>query len=195
MLFVRRAQRDGREVVQQGDVVFDAQLHHRRFLLAADGFNAAIKLFGDLGYQETFGEQAQHFALFRRQAFIAIAAGADFFQQARDAFRGEFLPFLQRGQRFWQVGRRPLLEDDPFDIQIQHRAEDRRIVVHGQNNDRQIREVALDVFNQRDPVAVFITGHGQIGDQHMGVQLRKIVDKGRGVFKLANDVHPLNLLK
>ncbi len=44
LLFVRRAQRDGREVVQQGDVVFDAQLHHRRFLLAADGFNAAIKL-------------------------------------------------------------------------------------------------------------------------------------------------------
>ena len=55
--------------------------------------------------------------------------------------------------------------------------------------------MALDVFNQRDPVAVFVTGHGQIGDQHMGVQLRKIVDKGRGVFKLANDVHPLNLLK
>ncbi len=112
LLFVRRAQRDGREVVQQGDVVFDAQLHHRRFLLAADGFNAAIKLLA-ISVTETFGEQAQYFALFRRQAFIAIAAGADFFQQARDAFRGEFLPFLQRGQRFWQVGRRPLLEDDP----------------------------------------------------------------------------------
>ena len=62
VIFVRRAPA-GRKVIQQGDVVFDAQLHHRRFLLAHDGFNAAVKLFGDLGCRNA-GEQAQHFALF-----------------------------------------------------------------------------------------------------------------------------------
>ena len=103
--------------------------------------------------------------------------------------------WLVHSTDMFPVGQKVGIHVDPFDIQIQHRAEDCRVIVHGQNNDRQIREVALDVFDQRDPVAVFITGHGQIGDQHMGVQLRKIVDKGRGVFKLANDVHPLNLLK
>lgn len=67
---------------------------------------------------ETFGEQAQHFALFRRQAFVAIAAGADLLQQFRDAFRREFLAFLQGGQRLRQIGRRALFQHDAFDIQI-----------------------------------------------------------------------------
>ncbi len=113
LLFVRRAQRDGREVVQQGDVVFDAQLHHRRFLLAADGFNAAIKLFWRSRLRETFGEQAQHFALFRRQAFIAIAAGADFSSRRETLSGVNFFPFLQRGQRLAGRSAPPCLRTIP----------------------------------------------------------------------------------
>ena len=52
------------------------------------------------------------------------------------------------------------------------------------------RVVILDL-ERANPAAAAAS----LGDQHMGVQLRKIVDKGRGVFKFANDVHPLNLLK
>lgn len=46
------------EIVEQRDIILYAQFHHRRFLLAADGLNAAVELLGDFGDQETLGEQA-----------------------------------------------------------------------------------------------------------------------------------------
>lgn len=57
-LSVGLTQGDGREIVEQRDIILYAQFHHRRFLLAADGLNAAVELLGDFGDQETLGEQA-----------------------------------------------------------------------------------------------------------------------------------------
>ncbi|CNV08180.1 Uncharacterised protein [Salmonella enterica subsp. enterica serovar Bovismorbificans] len=76
---------------------------------------------------------------------------------------------MQRGQRLRQIGWRTLLEYDPFNIKIQHGAQDRRIVVHGQNDNRQARKMTLDVLDQGDPIAVFISRHGEVSDQHMRI--------------------------
>ncbi|MGP4130320.1 hypothetical protein OJE16_11320 [Pantoea tagorei] len=78
---------------------------------------------------------------------------------------------MQRGQCFWQIGRRALFQHDTFDIEIQHGAQDCRVVVHGENNNRQVRIVTFDIFDQRDAVAIFLAGHGEIGDQDVGVKL------------------------
>lgn len=81
-VFVRCAQRHGREIVQQGDIVIHTQLHHRGFFLATDGFNTAVQLLGDFSDQETFSEQTQNFTLFRLETLVAITTRADFFKQA-----------------------------------------------------------------------------------------------------------------
>lgn len=81
-IFVRCAQRHGREIVQQGDIVIHTQLHHRGFFLATDGFDTAVQFLGDFSNQETFSEQTQNFTLFRRETLVAIATRADFFKQA-----------------------------------------------------------------------------------------------------------------
>ncbi len=62
-IFVRCAQRHGREIVQQGDIVIHTQLHHRGFFLATDGFDTAVQFLGDFSNQETFSEQTQNFTL------------------------------------------------------------------------------------------------------------------------------------
>ncbi len=82
---------------------------------------SAVQLFSDLSHQETFRKQAQNFTLFWRETLVTVTTSTDFFQQARNAFRGKFLPFLQRGESFRQIGRCTLFQHDPFDIQIQYR--------------------------------------------------------------------------
>ncbi len=55
--------------------------------------------------------------------------------------------------------------------------------------------MTLDVFNQRDAVTVLIPRHGKIGDEHVRIKFRKVINQCCGVFKFANYIHPLDLLK
>ena len=55
--------------------------------------------------------------------------------------------------------------------------------------------MALDVLDQGNAIAVLIARHGEIGNQHMRIQFRQVVDQCCRVFKFADNIHPLNLLK
>ena len=55
--------------------------------------------------------------------------------------------WLVHSTDMFPVGQHVGIHVDPFDIQIQYRTKNRRVVVHGQNNDRQAWEMALDVLD------------------------------------------------
>ncbi|MNH43069.1 hypothetical protein D3C79_1048920 [compost metagenome] len=55
--------------------------------------------------------------------------------------------------------------------------------------------MALDVLDKRYPVTVFISRHGKIGDEHVGIQFRQVVNQCCGIFKFADNIHPFDLFK
>ena len=55
--------------------------------------------------------------------------------------------------------------------------------------------MALDIFDQRNAVAIFFARHGEIGNQDISVQFGKAVNQCCRVFKLTNYVDPFNLFK
>ncbi len=101
----------------------------------------------NLGH-ETFSEKTQNFALFWRQAFVTVATCTDFSSRRETLSRVNFLPFCSAAGALGRSVGAPCFQYNPFDIQIQHGAQNRRVVIHGQNNDRDVREVTFNIFDE-----------------------------------------------
>ncbi len=85
--------------IQQSNIVLDTQLHHCRFLLA---LMVLILRFSFLAISVTRKPSQTGAALHSLLARDACHRNlrTDFFQQARNAFRGKFLPFLSAARAF-----------------------------------------------------------------------------------------------
>ena len=55
--------------------------------------------------------------------------------------------------------------------------------------------MTFNIFDERDPITVFVSGHGEIGNEHVCIKLWEVIDQCCRVFKFTDYIHPLDLFK